>query len=153
MIEPIVSYKTAMLLKQRGFDEICNTVYCDDIVHNGESLSYDEELDLRDAGKGDEIEYIAGGRLSNMGGTKNSCDYIHETVCTAPSQSIAAKWLREEYGIVVLIRIAYTKDGVEYTFSVTDTRTRETYESGDYFRKYESAYDFGIRYALEKYVN
>jgi hypothetical protein len=153
MLEPIVSYKTAMLLKQRGFDEICHLVYCDDIIHNGKSLSFDEELDLRDEGRENEIEYVAGGRLSNMSGTKNSCDYISETVCTAPSQSIAAKWLREEYGIVVLIRIAYRNNDVEYTYTVINTKTRESHDSADYFRKYESAYDFGIRYALEKYVN
>lgn len=65
--EDYVSLETAKLLKERGFKEWCRQCYGLDVRHNGEPIDVDEEYELKDAGRENEIEYVDGGRMYNYG--------------------------------------------------------------------------------------
>jgi len=56
----ILDYETCKLLKKVGFDEPCEQLYSTAIRHNGEDLSFEDEMDLKSEGLDDEIEYIEG---------------------------------------------------------------------------------------------
>ena len=98
--EDYVSFETAKLLKEKGFKEWCSHCYCTDVRHNGESISFDEELDLKDEGRESEIEYIDGGCLDNFGCSNE--DYVDENVYAAPTLALAMKWLREVHNILLI---------------------------------------------------
>ena len=70
--EDYVTFETAKLLKENGFNVMCDSMYIPDIRHNGKSISFDEELDLKDEGRGDEIEVVEGGEESKLPGTRKS---------------------------------------------------------------------------------
>lgn len=53
----ILDYETCKLLKEFGFDEPCELAYITAVRHNGEDLSYDDELDLKSDVRENEIEY------------------------------------------------------------------------------------------------
>lgn len=147
----LVSYKLGMLLKKCGFDELTPMLYHNDIQYKGRSISYDEQLDLIDEGKENKIVEVKGGRLC-ASYNRNSEDWVSEDCCSAPTLSIVEKWLREKYGIVVQIRFAYAKSGVEYTFSITNTKTKIAFDSDKYFSEYEDAESEAIEYAIEHYI-
>jgi len=148
----LVSYKLGMLLKKCGFDELTPMLYHSDIQHKGRSISYDEQLDLIDEGKENEIVEVKGGCLWESY-NRNSEDWVSKDCCSAPTLSIVEKWLREKYGIIVQIRFAYVKSGVEYTFSITDTKTKITFDSDNYFSKYENAESEAIEYTIKHYID
>lgn len=79
--EDYVSLETAKLLREKGFDEIC-----------------DFEYGLPDVDKG----YVLQKLVINNGQVRNS-DLIDEAY-TAPTQSIALKWLREVHNWYIDIR-------------------------------------------------
>ena len=90
MHEEIVDYETGMLLKKCGFDECCNEFYYNDIQHNGKSISFDEQLDLVDEGRGNEIVEIKGGSIGSNW-NRNSEDWLQEFCCSAPSLTLVEK--------------------------------------------------------------
>ena len=69
--ESFVQFETARMLKEAGFDALCNSMYTD----NGFGWS-----DL------DKVNYNE-----------------YETSYSRPTQSLAAKWLREAHGICIIL--------------------------------------------------
>ena len=61
--EDYVSFETAKLLKEKGFNEWCYKCYGTAVYHKGVPISFDEEFELKCGGLGDEIEYVEGGCL------------------------------------------------------------------------------------------
>lgn len=94
--EDYVSFEIAKLLKEKGFREVCSRCYGVAVLHNGVNISFDEECELKDEGRGNEIEYVEGGMLHNYN-YKNSDDDAN--VYAAPTLWGAMKWLREVYNI------------------------------------------------------
>lgn len=92
-MEGYITLKTALLAKLLGFDWECDNVY-----ENSEcvKLMYYE---------GDGTGYTKNGN-SGIGTT--------EIDCTAPTQSLLHRWLREEYNIDVVITPERFKDGINY---------------------------------------
>lgn len=52
----VITFETAKLLKDFGFDIICPKCYGVAVMHNGEYLGYDEECELRAEGRDDEYD-------------------------------------------------------------------------------------------------
>lgn len=88
------NYKTSMLLKRLGYNEWCRTFYQEAVRHNGKDLSFDEELDLRNQGRSNEIKRIRGGWI-NESNNKNTDDWLGKHCCSRPTLSQATRWLRE----------------------------------------------------------
>lgn len=151
------NYKISMMLKQLGFNEGCQSMYETAIRHNGKDLSFDDELDLKSAGKGKEIEYEKGGWTNNHYNTNRS-DWMPKDCCSRPTLADAAKWLREKkhYHIepspipglkwkvwCVILGKPNTQDG---KMNATDL-------DGKIFKSYEAAAEAGLSFILKSLIN
>lgn len=147
MKEDYVSFEIAKLLKEKGFREWCRECYGTDVRHNGVSISFDEELDLKDEGRGDEIEYVEGGIMHNI-----SCNNSGKDMYAAPTLSIAMKWLREIHNIDICICIESDNHGNCFNGYVTIVYNNRIYKVTirdiESNLTYESACERAIKYCL-----
>ena len=131
--EDYVSYKTAKLLKKKGFDEPCEGFY----VNSG-VLSH--TLSNANNSKWDEEKYTIG--------------YI-----SAPTLQMAMKWLREEHDIFIAINIipniTVTMEQRYYFFKPYKNRRIHNFPL-DYsiqcYETYEEACEAGIKYCLKNLI-
>ena len=138
MKEDYASFKTAMLLKEKGFDETCYACY--EYFESGVTLF-----------KGWPFEYK--GKPVHNTNDRIKC----------PTLQMAMKWLRETHGIEVIIDVckvgedhrtmyAWTpvvvkEDRLEYPVSQTDGTV-----FGGLFDGYGQAVEKGIEYCLENLI-
>ena len=145
--EDYVSFETAKLLKEKGFREWCRECYGTDVRHNGVSISFDEELDLKDEGRGDEIEYVEGGIMHNL-----NCNNSDKDIYAAPTLSMAMKWLRENHNIKVNVFYNNSNYTIEYFEPNTQTGVGKFVFIGDGYPTYEQACEAAIKYCLENLI-
>ena len=127
--EDYVSFETAKLLKEKGFDESISMVY----------MSYGN---LCKCNRYDSI------RNSNYNGiTKNYFE------CTAPTLQMAMKWLREAHNIFISIVFCFypTEKRVTWTPEIS-TFDSVFPESAIEYNSYEEATEASIRYCLENLI-
>ena len=125
--EAYVSFETAKLLKKKGFDENTLMVY----------MSYG---DLCKCNRYDSI------RNSNYNDiTKNYFE------CTAPTHQMAMKWLREIYGIDIVIEISDPSVNDRKYYCVIWDKNNDSYIL-DLFDSYEDAVEEAIKYCLENLI-
>lgn len=104
----LVSYETALLAKEKGFDEFCNDVYTDylqdtEYSKKGIYLSTDSTLKGRNS-------YLE----------KNE----YYELFTAPQQYVLQKWLRVKYNYN--INVKHITHNQKYGFSVTGNYDEKT---------------------------
>lgn len=130
MIEEIyVSFDTAKLLKEAGFDVPCNSYY---ELEDGEVV-----------------------RKDSIG----SSDYnaYEDTVCSRPTQALAARWLRDVHDTFVKMERVGSFDGKEFrfywSFSIISVSTACLKSiSGGRYDGYEEALEVGIVQVLERII-
>ena len=151
--EDYVSFETAKLLKEKGFKEWCRQCYGLDVRHNGEPIDVDEEYELKNTGRDNEIEYVDGGRMYDYG-----CGNFNPgSPYAAPSLYVAMKWLREVHKIHIQIWILEDNG---YWFDIekilnAQYKHKSLYSTGledIYFNSYEEACEAGIKYCLENLI-
>lgn len=153
--EDYVSSETAKLLKEKGFKEWCRYCYGLDVRHNGEPIDFDEECELKDAGRENEIEYVDGGRMYDYGcGNFNS-----GSPYAAPSLYVAMKWLREVYNLHCVVdydfvlgwycQITSLKETVKYDY---EEMKHYHPEKSNGFSSPEEACEAAIKYCLENLI-
>ena len=134
--EQLVSFETAKLAKEEGFQWQCNHIY--------------PEFDYNDGAT--KLNYFQGdgnGYTTNKAIQKES-DYLDDdTCCTAPTQSFLQKWLRDVHNIYIV---------VTHTFSFCDDDLKKaknmkpsfTYngEMGNRNNKYYNTYEECLEVAL-----
>ena len=140
MEDQIVSFETAMLLKEKCFNEPCSYYYEDNELYK---LCYYQ---------GNGTGFV---RNSSPINDRLSCE---EMQCTAPTQSLAQRWLRETHHItfnanphsnngeivyVVTIKVISNKKHVDFNVMM-DTSNRATM-----FDTYEDAIEEGLKYCLK----
>lgn len=159
----ICDYELSLKLKKAGYNEWCRQYWCTSVRHNGEELGCDEEYELKAEGKGDEIEYIPGGKVQSHwnknvdddGGTYN------EDTCSAPLINDVIDWLEAEKGIFVVPELVYGDDcpGIfPYKWRANIyTYTKDSGVMWNYvtmrFSKKADALSTGIDYVLENIMN
>lgn len=121
--ENYVSFDTAKLLKEAGFEANLKTRYVE------------EEKD----------EWAFWGS-----GTKRSdYNYFDDTIA-CPTQALAARWLREVYNVAIY---SLYDDDMEQWFYVVDAFTKNPvingFQSGSEYDDYESAFEDGLREAIK----
>ena len=122
IVENFVSFETAKLLKEAGFDVPCRSYY---ELEDGEIV-----------------------RKDSIG----SSDYnaYEDTVCSRPTQALAARWLREVYNVAIY---SLYDDDMEQWFYVVDAFTKNPvingFQSGSEYDDYESAFEDGLREAIK----
>ena len=122
--ESYVSFETAKMLKDVGFDVPCISQY----MQNGFRWN--------------------GGSLKKV----NSNEY--ESVFSCPTQALAAKWLREVHGIVVDVTfIPPLFDGVNWQYfigNMDDMVWKGDFEPSDQkYASYEAALETGLQEAIK----
>jgi len=129
--EDYVSFETAKLLKEKGFDVRCPMIYTAD----GEMLYTDVKHHNMYAVTNKQLEYY--------------------TDIIAPTLQMAMKWLREMHGLFVSIG----NDDLDYNWQIFDIKNRTKdldptclTESYAGYRKYELAAELAIKYCLEHLI-
>ena len=126
--EDYVSFETAKLLKEKGFDESTSMVY----------MSYGDLCKLH------RYDSIRNSNYNDI--TKNYFEY------TAPTLQMTCKWLRETYHLHILFEISDPSQiNPKYYFIVWDTSKQNSYLV-DLFDSYEEACEEAIKYCLENLV-
>lgn len=133
--EDYVSFETAKLLKQKGFDEPCESAY----TENGQYLL--------SCYKG-----ISGRRIKNS----ESLNFSYSVV--APTLQMALKWLREVHKLFIFISTWLKhKDGtVQYYYEIRNLNDEDFETLYDYTSKelnsFEKVAEASIKYCLEKLI-
>ena len=140
MEDEIVSFETAMLLKEKGFNEPCCHFYEDNELYK---LCYYQ---------GDGTGFSRNEAPIN---DRLSCE---EMQCTAPTQSLAQKWLRETRNItfnanphsndgkiiyVVTIKVISSNKYIDFNVMM------DTSNKAIMFDNYEEAIESGLKYCLK----
>lgn len=140
MEDEIVSFETAMLLKEKGFNEPCPYYYEDDKLYK---LGYYH---------GDGTGYARNNSPIN---DRLLCE---EMQCTAPTQSLAQKWLRETRNItfnanphsndgkiiyVVTIKVISSNKYIDFNVMM------DTSNKAIMFDTYEDAIESGLKHCLK----
>ena len=149
--EDYVSLKTAKLLKEKGFKEWCRQCYGIDVRHNGKSISIDEEYELKDTGRENEIEYVDGGIMYEFG----CSNFYPSSPYAAPTLYVAMKWLRETHKLCISIAPQVTDDdgdgGCLWQFAIT-SHLEPLSISLELYEQYEEACEAAIKYCLENLI-
>ena len=121
--EQFVSFETAKMLKEAGFDVECDWFY----INDG---SVDTGIVVRSTSTRDH----------NMG----------TGFLSRPTQSLAERWLREVYNVAIY---SLYDDDMEQWFYVVDAFTKNPvingFQSGSEYDDYESAFEDGLREAIK----
>lgn len=159
--EAHVSYEVGILLKEKGFNEWCRLFYTTAIRHNGKDLSFDEELDLKDEGRENEIERTPGGWI-NEHNNRNQEEWLGSECCSCPSHSLVVRWLREKHHIFCLMDIDQREDMTVVFYPDVYWKREETNRvlrvvemprcPADGFESYDDATEYAIKYSLENLV-
>lgn len=122
--EAYVSLEVAKLLKEKGFDWKCFGYYVDD--------------------EPDDIKY------SSLFETNSDWE---ERCCSAPTQQMAMKWLREVHNIKVNVFYSnFNCYAIEYFETNTQTGVDESVFIGDGYKSYEEAVETALKYCLENLI-
>jgi hypothetical protein len=142
--EDYVSFETAKLLREKGFDQKCQKVYMHDgqllwsqIFMEGESFVDNKCIELV-ANYNDWITYTQG-----------------EYAYLCPTIQMVMKWLREVHGLFISIG----NDDLDYNWQIFDIKNRTkdldpTCLTDSYagYRKYELATETAIKYCLKNLI-
>lgn len=138
--EDYVSFETAKLLKVKGFDEDCISVY-----HDGELQLVSSLGVFCGEGYGEQI----------LTYTNSECNWS-PIMITAPTLQMARKWLREKHNLHIEVRsMSDLFNIIKYYWVMTNTETvrwcgESTANTVKSFDKSEEAEEDAIRHALEK---
>lgn len=121
--EAYVSYETAKLLKEKGFDESCRWAY------DPNSSSF----------------------AKNFSEPKNS--ELSEYEYSKPTQAMAMRWLREIHNINIDIVSIWNLKRWEYqVFIITPSTAAHPYVDHTLYMVYEEAIDAALGYILENLI-
>ena len=128
--EDYVSFETAKLLKEKGFDCACKVWYSEYTSQFGGEKYTSIEFD-----------------------NHNKFNENYKFICSAPTIQMAMKWLREEYNCFIQIKEYF--DIKQYQAFVSKNG-KTTYCEPDWFHpicsSYEEACEAAIKYCLENLI-
>ena len=127
--EDYVSFETAKLLKEKGFNEKCWGLY--------ESLFDD-----------DDNPKVSWGRWIESAHTNFFEDEFF--ICSAPTLQMAMKWLREVHKLFIEIKMS--KNTFLWGHRVSISNGITSYLHANTFNKYEEACEAAIKYCLENLI-
>ena len=131
--EDYVSFETAKLLKEKEFDEICSYIW--GITHIDKS-------------------YVLQKWIITNGQIKNSD--LTDGAYTAPTQSLALKWLREVHRIEIYIVLSELNadNSRKYMFDIYSSDINRGFDSvqKEEFNSYEEAVEAALKYTLENLI-
>lgn len=141
--EDYVSFETAKLLKEKGFDGSCYKVWeshGDSQTLVGASWFVEGETVVnRESVDAASKQYVYEYNLNN-----NVEGYL------APSIQMVMKWLRENKGIAIVPIVSSVLDNEKFLWDIKIivAKTNETYMQGWVYESYENACEKAIKYCL-----
>ena len=123
-----VTFETAKLAKEKGFFQETNRLEIPYYNYKGEFKGDVSDWRIR--------KYIRGENTSDI-------EFV-----SAPTQSLLAKWLREEHNIIVLVDYEGI-DGYYYKFYSYKEGNKNYDASDKNYNTYEEAYEIGLQEALK----
>ena len=129
--EDYVSYPIALALKKHGFDLAVNHYYDEkgDLVESLADYNNEDSFNSQETAYDD----------FNHG-------YCDEISCSAPTLAQAQKWLREKWGLIILVGMTRIDD---WFYGIYDKKGKCLKDDGAQRDCYESALSAGIAAALE----
>ena len=129
--ESFVSFDTAKLLKEAGFDVPCRGVYVTDRTGYYEFREYDNKQTKDDL----------------CWNTEDGFQYEY----LAPTQALAERWLREVYGLHIFTKIDTVSQTSKYVwyFWIQRVSSATTVDVSPGFNSSEQAMEAGLKEALE----
>ena len=124
MQEQLISFETAKLAKEKGFPQETDRLEIPYYNYKGEFKGDISDWRIR--------KYIRGEATSDI-------EFV-----SAPTQSLLAKWLREEHNIHLIAYKNINIDGYDWCFITTDGITNI-----NSYKTYEEAYEIGLQEALK----
>jgi len=140
-----ISFETAKLAKEKGYDVMGNGFYTE-YLKNQIDPEYPEGGGPFSMTKG-EIEFD-----NNYFGNNKDTDYTNKNyfMCSAPTQTLLARWLREVHNIQVYAYSHTKNQNGKYRDYVVYINGREINDARDEeFQTYEEAMEIGLSVALE----
>lgn len=133
MEEQLISFETAKLAKEKGFNIRCKDAYCD----------FEEQI-LYDYHHGDEelIEKRYNILVSSDYDCGKTINYY------VPTQSLLQKWLREKYKIDVFVDYAYMQP-FRYSAMLHNNGELNSLDGFTIFNSYEEAFEEGLFEAIK----
>ena len=122
-----ITFETAKLAKGKGFPQETNRLEIPYYNYKGEFKGDVSDWRIR--------KYIRGENTSDI-------EFV-----SAPTQSLLAKWLREEHNIIVLVDYEGI-DGYYYKFYSYKEGNKNYDASDKNYNTYEEAYEIGLQEAL-----
>ena len=119
-----VTFETAKLAKEKGFSQETNRLEIPYYNYKGEFKGDVSDWRIR--------KYIRGEDTSDI-------EFV-----SAPTQSLLAKWLREEHNIHLIAYKNINIDGYDWCYITTDGITNI-----NSYKTYEEAYEIGLQEALK----
>lgn len=149
--EDYVTFEVAKLLKEKGFGVPCNYYYrekeyVEALNKNRESLGLSERFE--EGSVGEQLNKQHKGRLVN----RNQYD----TTTSRPTQALAIKWIRENFGISISInREAYYQEVFDkYVYSITwPLNGKYKAIASPYFEKFEEATEAALLCTLKRLIS
>lgn len=131
MLEQLISFETAKLAKEKGFDEIVFCYFSDGILNDDETFLNKTSSTNYNSKYWDKI------------------DEDDEEWVSAPTQSQLQKWLREKHGIDILVQRAFSNGIKKYILTPCfDKPIPKGYESVEK-NNYEEALEIALFKALK----
>ena len=124
MEDTLIKFETAKLAKEKGFFQETNRLEIPYYNYKGEFKGDVSDWRIR--------KYIRGENTSDI-------EFV-----SAPTQSLLAKWLREEHNIHLIAYKNINIDGYDWCYITTDGITNI-----NSYKTYEEAYEIGLREALK----
>ena len=147
--EDYVSFETAKLLKEKGFKEMCDSLYGLAYMHNGKYIDEDEQYELESEGRGSEIELVEGGMVYDFW-YRNDKRVKHQY--SRPTLQRAMKWLRKIKGCPIEILWHWDSDNqCEEWYFRHHVELKEQPQI-EYFDEPEQAAEAAIKYYLENLI-
>ena len=132
--EKLISFETAILAKEKGFDEFCRKGFNE----NGESSGFSGYVYMKKYNKNSAVHFI----------DTNTEEFTYpKIVCTQPTQSLLQKWLREVHNIHIEINRTYEKGYYLYEYFIN--KNKQLFG----FKSYEEALEIGLQEALKLLKN
>jgi hypothetical protein len=135
--EDYVSFETAKLLKEKGFDAKCNRYY---------NAQYEEARTVSDTFAMNFNDETLVRRL------------MMEGAYSIPTLQMAMKWLRNKHNCHIIIDYTFTGDAnlseeyVSYCYKVENAKTYMQHIHNEWYSTYEQACEAAIKYCLTELV-
>jgi len=133
MTDQLISFKTAKLAKEKGFDKLVYACY-------NNSTALENLNNIWSCG------CEGGMHLEEWYYNYNA--YPHNTLYSAPTQSLLQKWLREEHNLSIEIACTIIKDWFFEIYKISSGN--RMYKAKAHFKTYEEALEVGLQEGLKQ---